>query len=136
MPAPAVPPSWVGGGFADGLGGLELGVLGEVAEHAHAGALVEGFLDGGRQGDVFDEHLGEFEAVDGELGLDAGGDEMTKLIVIGGEVEDGDLDSPRMSVNRETIMLRSWSVISPVVKRASVPTISRTKAAGSCTRMT
>jgi hypothetical protein len=45
------------------------------------------------------------------------------------------LAAPMMLAKRDTIRLRSWSVISPVVKCPSVPTISRRKMSGSFTRI-
>ena len=47
----------------------------------------------------------------------------------------GVFSSAMASAKRATMKLRSWSVISPVVKWPSVPTISRSMVAGSLTRM-
>ena len=52
------------------LGRLELGVLGQVADHAHRGAPVHRLLDLGRQRDVLDQDRGQLQPVVGELGRD------------------------------------------------------------------
>ncbi len=58
----------------DRLGGLELGVLVEVAEHAHRGALVERLLDLGRQRDVLDDEARDRDAEVGEVGRQGAGE--------------------------------------------------------------
>ena len=73
------------------LGGLELRVLAHVAEHAHLGALVHRGLDFLRQGNVFDDELGEFEAERLEFILQLVPRKLTQLVVVRSKIERGDL---------------------------------------------
>ena len=69
-------------GVAHCLGGLELRVLTHVTEHAHLGALVHRGFDFLRQGNIFDDELGELEAKRLEFILQLLTREFTELVVV------------------------------------------------------
>ena len=76
-----------GGGF-DRVGGLELCVLLHVAEDSHGGPFVEGGLDVGREGNVFNEKLRQIETKALHVGLHTSANGIAKASVVGGEIEE------------------------------------------------
>ena len=77
-------------GKRDGLCGLVLGVAVQIADDAHADALVQRFLDSLRQGDAFDGDAFEGEAQGGKGGGDVFGEFLREQGLVRRHVKEGD----------------------------------------------
>ena len=82
-------PAGVFGCFFHGVGRLVLGIGAEVADDTHAAAFVQGCFHFGGQGDVFDKEFCELETEFVEFRFDLFGYVCGDLIVVGGEVQNG-----------------------------------------------
>ena len=84
---PAKPPP---SPLVDGFGHLEFDVVIEISHRRHAGTLVNGLLDLRREGDVFHDKAGNFDAIfAGDGGVDDRQEGRAQFIVARGDVEHG-----------------------------------------------
>jgi len=78
------------GRFFHRVGGLKLGVVLEVPDGSHAGALVDGLLHLFGQADVFDPEVRDLQANFFKLGSKSGLDLAPELAIASREIDDGD----------------------------------------------